>query len=316
MDNALKVAKSVLHYNGGPTQWAWAIHRVAGLGVLLFLALHIIDIFVAALGPGAFDHLLFLYRGPFARVLEILLAFGLLYHGINGMRIIAADFFPSLARLRTAQRLFFFELVLFTILFIPVSYYLVWELPQAPFYHNPAIAAVVTLAILSLPVVLILGGRLRILSAVVSSDVSNGNSDEAFQRLLDIKQSRPQTQSLLETRIWFFMRVSGTLLIVLATIHVIVLDFMIGVQNITYNVIVERWNSPVYPWLGFFWRLYDLALLAFASTHGMLGANYVVRDYVHGRRAQRIIQWGMLAVWFTLILMGMGIIFFFRGTLS
>ncbi len=314
MDNALKVAKSVARYNGGPTQWAWAIHRVAGLGVLLFLALHIVDIFVAALGPGAFNRLLFLYRGPVARALEIFLAFGLLYHGINGLRIIAADFFPSLARLRTAQRLFFFELVLFTVLFIPASYYLVWELPRAPFYHNPALAAAVTLAILSLPVIVILGGRLQVFSAVMSSDVSDSNNEEAFNKLLQIKRSQPQSR--LETRIWFFMRASGTLLIILATIHVIVLDFLIGVQNITYNVIVERWNNPVYPWVGLFWRLYDLALLAFAFTHGMLGANYAIRDYVHGRRAQRIVQWGMLVAWLILILMGMSIIFFFGSTMS
>ena len=63
-----------------------------------------------------FNRLLFIYKGPVARVLEIFLAFSLLFHGINGIRIAAADFIPRLASLKTARRLFYGELVLFAAL--------------------------------------------------------------------------------------------------------------------------------------------------------------------------------------------------------
>jgi succinate dehydrogenase / fumarate reductase cytochrome b subunit len=60
MINTLRVGYSVLRYRGGIGQWAWAVNRAAGLGILLFLALHIVDIFIVGFGPALFDDLLFL----------------------------------------------------------------------------------------------------------------------------------------------------------------------------------------------------------------------------------------------------------------
>ena len=61
---------------------------MAGIGVLLFLALHIFDIYLLGFGPDVFNALLFLYKGPAARVLEVFLLFGLLFHGLNGLRVV------------------------------------------------------------------------------------------------------------------------------------------------------------------------------------------------------------------------------------
>jgi succinate dehydrogenase cytochrome b556 subunit len=316
MNDVLRVGVSALRYRGGPNQWAWAIHRVAGLGVFLFLALHIADIFVAAFGASLFNNLLFLYKGPAARVLEIFLAFGLLYHALNGLRITAADFVPRLAHLETARRLFYAELVLFAALFTPASYFMMWTLPQDPFHHNAGLAVAVTAAILALPAVVVFGARLRALAfaTAISGNVSGGNYDAAFTRLL--RGSHPRTGGRLELSIWLFMRISGVLLVVLALFHMFWLHFVVSVEDITFNTIVQRWSDPAQPLLGLFWRTYDLALLAFAFTHGSLGVNYVLRDYVHGSRSKRALQVGLAAVWAILLLMGAGIIFLFRGTLS
>jgi succinate dehydrogenase / fumarate reductase cytochrome b subunit len=314
MDDVIHVGLSALRYRGGPNQWAWAIHRVAGLGVFLFLALHIADIFVAAFGPMLFNDLVFLYKGPFARVLEVFLAFGLIYHAINGLRITLADFIPRLARLETARRLFYGELVVFTGLFIPASYYMMWTLPQQPFHHNPAIGAAVTAGILALPVVVIFGARVRTFAFAAAGDVSHGNYDAAFTRLLRGRQL--QSPSRLELNIWLFMRVSAVFLIVLALFHLFWLHFAIGVENISFDTIVQRWNDPNHPLLSLFWRAYDFLLLGFAFTHGSLGVNYVLRDYVHGELSKRVLQVALAGLWIALILIGMGGIFFFHGTFS
>ena len=312
MNDVMRVGVSALRYRGGPNQWAWAIHRVAGLGIFLFLALHIADIFVAAFGPTVFNDLLFLYKGPAARILEIFLAFGLLYHALNGLRITAADFIPRLAHLETARRLFYSELVVFAALFTPASYFMMWSLPQEPFHHNVAIAVAVTVAILALPAVVIFGARVRSMAfATTGGDVSGGNYDEAFTRLL--RGSQRRSGGRLELNIWLFMRISGVLLIALALFHMFWLHFVVSVEDITFNTIVQRWNDPA---LGLFWRTYDLALLAFAFTHGTLGVNYLLRDYVHGSRSKRALQAGLAGLWAVLLLMGVGIIFFFHGTLS
>jgi succinate dehydrogenase cytochrome b556 subunit len=313
VENALRVGTNVLRYRGGVTQWAWAVHRVAGLGVLAFLGLHIADIFVAAFGPGLFNDLLFLYKGPPARMLEIFLAFGLLYHGLNGLRITAADFFPRLARLATARRLFYAQLALFVVLFVPAGYFMMWTLPGEPFRHNAALAAGTTLGILALPVVVILAAQAMPAALGSLRGVTDGDYDVTLTRLLRGSHARPAGRS--ELNIWVFMRISGLLLIALALVHMFWLHFIIGVENITFTTIVQRWNDPAQPLLSLFWRTYDLALLAFAFTHGMLGANYVVRDYVHRVVSRRGLQVVMVALWVALIAMGAGIIFFFRGAL-
>lgn len=106
-------------YRGGPGMVAWALHRAAGIGVVLFLLLHIFDIFLMQLGPGLFNDLLFLYRHPLFRATEILLLFGLLYHALNGLRIIVLDLFPATARFQI--KLWYIQMVIFLVAFVPLA---------------------------------------------------------------------------------------------------------------------------------------------------------------------------------------------------
>ena len=87
-------------YRGREGQIAWMLHRVTGVGVFLFLALHIIDIFLMAFGPDTFEALLFIYHQWIFRLLIIFgLYFSLLYHALNGLRVTLIDFWPRLAPL-------------------------------------------------------------------------------------------------------------------------------------------------------------------------------------------------------------------------
>jgi succinate dehydrogenase cytochrome b subunit len=314
MLDAIRVGSSVLRYRGGEGQWAWAIHRAAGLGVLAFLALHIADIFVAAFGPGLFNDLLFLYKGPIARVGEILLAFGLLYHALNGLRIIAADFIPRLASLKTARRLFYLQIVVFLALFTPASYFMMTSLPaDTGLKDNVPAALVVTLAILAIPAVVAIVASFSPAAAAtaIDSDESVGNYADSFKRILIGTQRRGMNRS--ELNVWLFMRISGFLLVVLALLHMFILHFMISVEAITFQTLIDRWQDPQ---LGWFWRTYDLALLFFAFSHGVLGLRYVIEDYVHSLGWRRSLLLGSAALWAVLMLMGAWIILFFRGTVA
>ncbi len=111
--------RELFTYRGGPGMVAWGLHRLAGLGVIAFLALHIFDIFLMHFGPGVFNELLFLYRHPLFRMTEILLLFGLLYHALNGLRIIVLDLFPSTARFQI--QLWYVQMVIFLLAFIPLA---------------------------------------------------------------------------------------------------------------------------------------------------------------------------------------------------
>jgi succinate dehydrogenase / fumarate reductase cytochrome b subunit len=75
--------------------WTWLLHRATGLGILLFLIVHVIDTALVIYWPGLYDHALDIYRNPVFRVAELLIFFSVLFHAINGLRIIVQDFWPA-----------------------------------------------------------------------------------------------------------------------------------------------------------------------------------------------------------------------------
>jgi len=121
----VSVILETLVYRGREGQGAYLLHRVAGLGVLVFLALHIFDIFVVAFGPTVYNNLLFIYKGHLPRLMETALAFALFYHALNGLRIIAQDFYPKI--MRHHKTLYYVQFVLFTLLFIPAATFMMKE---------------------------------------------------------------------------------------------------------------------------------------------------------------------------------------------
>ncbi|UCG76189.1 MAG: succinate dehydrogenase, cytochrome b556 subunit [Gemmatimonadota bacterium] len=110
-------------YRGGTGYLLWALHRATGVGVLLFLALHIVDIFLLGFGPELFNELLFLYKAPWARVGEVFLLFGVTFHALNGLRIIVQDFSPRLWAHQ--RRLVVLEIVVFVIIFLPAAWIMI-----------------------------------------------------------------------------------------------------------------------------------------------------------------------------------------------
>lgn len=108
------------YYRGGAGQWSWAIHRLTGLGVLLFLLAHILDTALVLLGPDLYNKIIMLYRNPLFGLAEIGLFGALLYHSINGVRICVIDFWPSTTRYH--RQLSYAVLAIFLVSFAPVVY--------------------------------------------------------------------------------------------------------------------------------------------------------------------------------------------------
>lgn len=105
-------------YRGREGQIAWMLHRVTGIGVFIFLAGHIIDIFLMAFGPEVFNALLFFYH---QFVFKLSIVFGLfpgaLYHGLNGIRVITVDFWPDLGKKQAL--LWRIQIGIFAVAYIP-----------------------------------------------------------------------------------------------------------------------------------------------------------------------------------------------------
>src|SRR6266571_7451757 len=74
-------------YKGQSGMWSWLFHRIAGLGILLFLLVHIVDIALLNFGPEVYNEGIALFGTPLIRVITLTLVAGLFYHAFNGVRI-------------------------------------------------------------------------------------------------------------------------------------------------------------------------------------------------------------------------------------
>ncbi|MDQ3856542.1 MAG: succinate dehydrogenase, cytochrome b556 subunit [Chloroflexota bacterium] len=82
-------------YRGREGMWGWIFHRVSGVGVLLFLFIHIVDTALIGWGPGAYNAVTRIYHTwAVMRFLQFVLIAAVLYHSFNGIRIILIDFWP------------------------------------------------------------------------------------------------------------------------------------------------------------------------------------------------------------------------------
>jgi len=85
-------------YKGSPGQWSWLLHRITGVAIILFLFAHVVDTAVVGWGPDAYNRVVEVYHNWVVRVLELGLVAAVLYHAINGVKIMVFDFWPSSAR--------------------------------------------------------------------------------------------------------------------------------------------------------------------------------------------------------------------------
>ena len=79
----------------------------------------------------------------------------------------------------------------------------------------------------------------------------------------------------IERFMWYFMRLSGVVLVLLALGHMGIMHVLVQLtgQEINFAFVLERWGNP-------FWRIYDLLLLVLALIHGVNGARIIIGDYV------------------------------------
>lgn len=107
-----------LTYRGKEGMVAWLLHRLTGVGVLVFLLAHIIDTSLIGWGPSAYNKAIALYRETGFRIGEIILFGTVLFHALNGVRICVMDFWPQTTLIQ--KKLFHWVVAVFVILYIPV----------------------------------------------------------------------------------------------------------------------------------------------------------------------------------------------------
>jgi fumarate reductase subunit D len=72
--------------------WAFAVHRISGLGLAIFLPLHFFVLGEALAGPAALDGLLKWTELPLVKASEVGLVFLLAVHLSGGVRLLLTEF--------------------------------------------------------------------------------------------------------------------------------------------------------------------------------------------------------------------------------
>ena len=121
------------------------------------------------------------------------------------------------------------------------------------------------------------------------------------------RAARPKPEASGRERFWwYFMRISGLLLVILALGHMFIMHVLVELTGgeIDFAFVQSRWGTP-------FWRIYDFALLVLAFVHGANGARVVIGDYVTHRTARGLIIGALLVISGIWVILGMAVIVFF-----
>lgn len=116
---------------------------------------------------------------------------------------------------------------------------------------------------------------------------------------------RPRPAGGGELYWWFFMRVSGVLLLLLALGHLATMHLINDVTAVSYDFVARRYATP-------FWRTYDLLLLWLALLHGLNGVRIIIDDYVRPRGWRVLSLSALYTVGFLFLVLGSMVILTFQ----
>jgi len=300
-----------LRYRGKLGQWSWVFHRLSGLGIVLFLALHVIDTSWAAFYPHLYEEAIANYQSPLFTLGEFGLVAAVIYHAINGYRIIYLDYRPQLWHLQQKAALMVFGIV--GVILIPVFVLMFGHVQE--FYgeenHVRGLQDVIASQVQFVVGFAVIVGVALVLSLIYALINGENLNDNV------LRSNRP---SSIDAWFWKFMRVSGLLILPLVFGHLAIVHVLQGVFDITkadltvmgtnsvnesgsaVEYVGRRWDYLV---AGVrVWRFYDGALLALTVVHGFYGLSIVVNDFIHKKVVARAVNWAIVFGALSLILVG------------
>jgi succinate dehydrogenase / fumarate reductase cytochrome b subunit len=281
-----------LRYNGREGHWAYILHRVSGLAILLFVAIHVVDTSWVYFWPEGYGHAIDLYRSVPFLLSEYALMAAIVYHAINGLNIILKDTFPNWWNKHLQVNSFWKIIALSVLCWLPAAYYISRNLytyylcancgPSEPPVPFPGLS----ITYLIVPAVFI------VLTGVLAY---GGTFDQGLTAKAPRYVAGPGRN--LETWSWLFMRWSGGLLILLIWAHVLANALLTGAHHIDLQYVADRWAQPL-NWGATF------TILFLAVIHGANGLRAVLADYVHGAAINRFINVVLVIACVVLVALG------------
>lgn len=95
MEASVAVRPAGTLYRGKVGMWSWVLHRITGVAIFFFLLVHVLDTALVRVSPEAYNVVIESYKTPVVGLAELGLVGAILFHGLNGLRIIAVDFWSK-----------------------------------------------------------------------------------------------------------------------------------------------------------------------------------------------------------------------------
>ena len=119
MSQAAQATKGGTLYRGREGMWSWVAHRISGVLIFLFLFAHILDTALVRVSPEAYNSVIGLYKNPVVGLAETGLVAAVIFHGLNGLRVMAVDFWSKGPKYQ--RTLFWVVVGGFVVLFVPFA---------------------------------------------------------------------------------------------------------------------------------------------------------------------------------------------------
>jgi succinate dehydrogenase / fumarate reductase cytochrome b subunit len=108
-------------YRGREGMWSWVAHRVTGVLVFFFLFAHVLDTALVRVSPDSYDRVIDTYKNPIVNLMEVGLIGAVLYHALNGLRVMLIDFWEKGPRYQS--QMLYAVVTVWVVLMVPAAFF-------------------------------------------------------------------------------------------------------------------------------------------------------------------------------------------------
>ena len=107
-------------YRGREGMWSWVAHRVTGVLIFFFLFAHVLDTALVRVSPESYNRIMDTYKTPRVNLMEVGLVGAVLFHALNGIRVMLIDFWAKGTRYQ--KQMTYVVVGVFLLVMIPATY--------------------------------------------------------------------------------------------------------------------------------------------------------------------------------------------------
>lgn len=124
-DRAGAARRKGTFYRGDPGMWSWVLHRITGVLTFFFLFVHVLDTALVRVSPETYDTVIETYKTPLVNLMEVGLVGAVLYHALNGIRVMLVDFWSKGTKYQ--KPMLWTIVVIWVVVMVPGAIAMLWR---------------------------------------------------------------------------------------------------------------------------------------------------------------------------------------------